>query len=106
MSTLSPNSRQFLAAGTLGFELDHPRVGTRGSNELEGVWHCHGNRVGSQRLKVTLAISWSCVISAKMVAAQTGLDALIWFAIKRLAIARRAPGRLRMAKRDRAHALL
>jgi hypothetical protein len=36
MSTLSPNSRQFLAAGTLGFELDHPGVGTRGANELEG----------------------------------------------------------------------
>jgi taurine transport system permease protein len=31
-------------------------------------------------LKVTLAISWSCVISAEMVAAQTGLGALIWFA--------------------------
>jgi hypothetical protein len=37
MSTLSPNSRQFLAADTLGFELDHPGVGTRGSNELEGA---------------------------------------------------------------------
>lgn len=31
-------------------------------------------------LKVTLAISWSCVISAEMVAAQSGLGALIWFA--------------------------
>jgi taurine transport system permease protein len=30
-------------------------------------------------LKVTLAISWSCVISAEMVAAQSGLGALIWF---------------------------
>jgi taurine transport system permease protein len=29
-------------------------------------------------LKVTLAISWSCVITAEMVAAQTGLGALIW----------------------------
>ena len=28
-------------------------------------------------LKVTLAISWSCVISAEMVAAQTGLGAMI-----------------------------
>ena len=31
-------------------------------------------------LKVTMAISWSCVISAEMVAAQNGLGALIWFA--------------------------
>ena len=31
-------------------------------------------------LKVTLAISWSCVLSAEMVAAQTGLGALIWVA--------------------------
>src|SRR5262244_1345888 len=31
-------------------------------------------------LKVTLAIAWSCVIPAEMVAAQTGLGALIWFA--------------------------
>lgn len=31
-------------------------------------------------LKVTLAISWSCVITAEMVAAQNGLGALIWFA--------------------------
>jgi taurine transport system permease protein len=31
-------------------------------------------------LKVTLAISWSCVISAEMVAARSGLGALIWFA--------------------------
>jgi taurine transport system permease protein len=31
-------------------------------------------------LKVTLAISWSCVLSAEMVAAQTGLGALIWIA--------------------------
>ena len=30
-------------------------------------------------LKVTLAISWSCVISAEMVAAQTGLGAIIWY---------------------------
>lgn len=29
-------------------------------------------------LKVTLAISWSCVLSAEMVAAQNGLGALIW----------------------------
>ena len=29
-------------------------------------------------LKVTLAISWSCVLSAEMVAAQSGLGALIW----------------------------
>jgi taurine transport system permease protein len=29
-------------------------------------------------LKVTLAISWSCVISAEMVAAPNGLGALIW----------------------------
>src|SRR6516162_744907 len=29
-------------------------------------------------LKVTLAISWSCVLSAEMVAAQDGLGALIW----------------------------
>ncbi|HZS84131.1 MAG TPA: ABC transporter permease [Stellaceae bacterium] len=29
-------------------------------------------------LKVTLAISWSCVITAEMVAAQTGLGAIIW----------------------------
>jgi hypothetical protein len=81
MSTLSPNSRQFLAAGTLDFELDHPRVGTRGSNELEGRSGIV-TETGSEAsgLKVTLAISWSCVISAKMVAAQTGLGALIWFA--------------------------
>jgi taurine transport system permease protein len=31
-------------------------------------------------LKVTLAISWSCVLSAEMIAAQTGLGALIWMA--------------------------
>jgi taurine transport system permease protein len=31
-------------------------------------------------LKVTLAISWSCIITAEMVAAQSGLGALIWFA--------------------------
>jgi taurine transport system permease protein len=31
-------------------------------------------------LKVTLAISWSCVLSAEMVAAQSGLGALIWIA--------------------------
>ena len=31
-------------------------------------------------LKVTLAISWSCVLSAEMVAAQNGLGALIWIA--------------------------
>lgn len=31
-------------------------------------------------LKVTLAISWSCVLTAEMVAAQTGLGALIWIA--------------------------
>jgi taurine transport system permease protein len=31
-------------------------------------------------LKVTLAISWSCVLSAEMVAAHTGLGALIWIA--------------------------
>ena len=29
-------------------------------------------------LKVTLAISWSCVLSAELVAAQSGLGALIW----------------------------
>lgn len=29
-------------------------------------------------MKITLAISWSCVLSAEMVAAQTGLGALIW----------------------------
>lgn len=29
-------------------------------------------------LKVTLAISWSCVITAEMVAAQNGLGAIIW----------------------------
>jgi taurine transport system permease protein len=29
-------------------------------------------------LKVTLAIAWSCVLSAEMVAAQDGLGALIW----------------------------
>jgi taurine transport system permease protein len=29
-------------------------------------------------LKVTLAISWSCVLSAEMVAAQNGLGAMIW----------------------------
>ncbi|MBV9735987.1 MAG: ABC transporter permease [Acidisphaera sp.] len=29
-------------------------------------------------LKITLAISWSCVLSAEMIAAQTGLGALIW----------------------------
>jgi taurine transport system permease protein len=29
-------------------------------------------------LKITLAISWSCVLSAEMVAAQSGLGALIW----------------------------
>jgi taurine transport system permease protein len=29
-------------------------------------------------LKITLAISWSCVLSAEMVAAQDGLGALIW----------------------------
>jgi taurine transport system permease protein len=31
-------------------------------------------------LKVSLAISWSCVLSAEMVAAQRGLGALIWSA--------------------------
>jgi len=31
-------------------------------------------------LKVTLAISWSCVLSAEMIAAQTGLGAMIWIA--------------------------
>jgi len=31
-------------------------------------------------LKVTLAISWSCVLSAEMVAANNGLGALIWIA--------------------------
>lgn len=31
-------------------------------------------------LKVTLAISWSCVITAEMVAAQKGLGAMIWIA--------------------------
>jgi taurine transport system permease protein len=29
-------------------------------------------------LKITLAISWSCVLTAEMVAAQSGLGALIW----------------------------
>ena len=29
-------------------------------------------------LKVTLAISWSCVLSAEMIAAQNGMGALIW----------------------------
>lgn len=29
-------------------------------------------------LKVTLAIAWSCVITAEMVAAQVGLGALVW----------------------------
>ncbi|MCX7382590.1 MAG: ABC transporter permease [Alphaproteobacteria bacterium] len=29
-------------------------------------------------LKVTLAIAWSCVLSAEMIAAQNGLGALIW----------------------------
>jgi taurine transport system permease protein len=29
-------------------------------------------------LKITLAISWSCVLTAEMVAAQNGLGALIW----------------------------
>jgi len=29
-------------------------------------------------LKVTLAIAWSCVITAEMIAAQVGLGALIW----------------------------
>jgi taurine transport system permease protein len=29
-------------------------------------------------LKITLAISWSCVLSAELVAAQSGLGALIW----------------------------
>jgi taurine transport system permease protein len=29
-------------------------------------------------LKVTLAISWSCVLSAEMIAAQNGLGAVIW----------------------------
>lgn len=29
-------------------------------------------------LKITLAIAWSCVLSAEMVAAQTGLGAIIW----------------------------
>ena len=29
-------------------------------------------------LKITLAISWSCVLRAEMVAAQNGLGALIW----------------------------
>jgi taurine transport system permease protein len=31
-------------------------------------------------LKVTLAISWTCVLSAEMVAANQGLGALIWYA--------------------------
>lgn len=31
-------------------------------------------------LKVTLAIAWSCVLSAEMVAAETGLGAMIWMA--------------------------
>ena len=29
-------------------------------------------------LKVTLAISWSCVLTAEMIAAQNGLGAMIW----------------------------
>jgi taurine transport system permease protein len=29
-------------------------------------------------LKVTLGISWSCVLTAEMIAAQNGLGALIW----------------------------
>lgn len=29
-------------------------------------------------LKITLAIAWSCVLSAELVAAQTGLGAIIW----------------------------
>jgi len=29
-------------------------------------------------LKITLAIAWSCVLSAEMIAAQTGLGAIIW----------------------------
>jgi taurine transport system permease protein len=29
-------------------------------------------------MKITLAISWSCVLSAELVAAQSGLGALIW----------------------------
>ena len=29
-------------------------------------------------LKITLAIAWSCVLSAEMVAAQNGLGAMIW----------------------------
>ena len=29
-------------------------------------------------LKVTLAIAWSCVLTAEMIAAQSGLGALIW----------------------------
>jgi taurine transport system permease protein len=31
-------------------------------------------------LKVCLALSWTCVLSAEMVAATQGLGALIWFA--------------------------
>jgi len=34
----------------------------------------------NQRLKVCLALAWTCVLSAEMVAATHGLGALIWFA--------------------------
>ena len=48
MTTLRPNSRQFLAADTLGFELDHPGVGPGGSNELDGALQYPPPSVGEE----------------------------------------------------------
>ena len=52
-----------------------------GAGDLAVMWHVilPGALPGIiAGLKVTLAISWSCVLSAEMIAAQNGLGALIW----------------------------
>jgi len=52
-----------------------------GAGDLSVMWHVilPGALPGIiAGLKVTLAISWSCVLSAEMIAAQNGLGALIW----------------------------
>ncbi|HMK79811.1 MAG TPA: ABC transporter permease, partial [Xanthobacteraceae bacterium] len=52
-----------------------------GARDLSVMWHVilPGALPGIiSGLKVTLAISWSCVLTAEMIAAQNGLGALIW----------------------------
>lgn len=52
-----------------------------GAGDISVMWHVilPGALPGIiAGLKVTLAISWSCVLSAEMIAAQNGLGALIW----------------------------